>query len=34
VRAIESLPPIDCPHAMRCRKGLKELAYMAVNRIK
>ena len=34
VKAIDSLPPIDCPHALRCRKGLKELAYMAVNRIK
>ena len=34
VRAIDALPPIDCPHALRCRKGLKELAHMAVDRIK
>ena len=34
VRAIDALPPIDCPHALRCRRGLKELAHMAVDRIK
>ena len=34
VKAVEALPSIDCPHALRCRKGLKELAHMAVNRIK
>ena len=34
VKAVEALPAIDCPHALRCRKGLKELAHMAVNRIK
>lgn len=34
VEAIEALPPIDCPRANRCRKGLKELAHMAVNRFK
>ena len=34
VKAIEALPPIECPHAQRCRRGLKELAHMAVNRIK
>ena len=34
VKAVEALPSIDSPHALRCRKGLKELAHMAVNRIK
>jgi geranyl diphosphate synthase len=34
VEAIDALPPIACPHARRCRRGLKELAHMAVNRIK
>ena len=33
-KAVENLPPIECPHAVRCRRGLVELARMAVDRIK